>query len=78
MPTERDLFRVEIEQLAEEDVRLARGALRALSGTPGESVQKFPRGEDWLAFVAETYGSFRDAPIERGPQGKLETRDDLG
>ncbi len=81
MPTasaERELLRIEIEQLDEETVHLAREALRSLNGTPGESVRKFPRREDWLAFVAETYGSLRDAPIERGPQGEFETRDDLG
>ncbi len=81
MPTasaERNLLRIEIERLDEEGVRLARKALRSLSRRPGEAARKFPRRQDWLAFVAETYGSLREAPIERGPQGEFETRDNLG
>lgn len=75
---ERELLRIEIEQLDEEGVHLAREALRSLNEKNGRSVRKFPRRQDWLTFVAETYGSLREAPIERGPQGKFETRDDLG
>jgi hypothetical protein len=74
---ERELLRIEIEQLDEEGVRLARQALHTLGQRNGEPVQKFPHRKDWLAFVAETYGSFRDAPIERGPQGEIESRADL-
>ncbi len=74
---ERELLRIEIEQLDEEGVRLARQALHTLGQRNGESAPKFSHRKGWLAFVADTYGSCRDAPIKRGPQGKLETRADL-
>jgi len=74
---ERELLRIEIEQLDEEGVRLARQALHSLGPRNGGLVRKFPHRKDWLAFIADTYGSFRDAQIKRSPQGKLETRADL-
>lgn len=74
---ERELLRIEVEQLDEEGVRLARQALHSLGQRNGGLVRKFPHRKDWLAFIADTYGSFRDTPIKRSPQGKLETRADL-
>ncbi|HEV7672112.1 MAG TPA: hypothetical protein VGS22_26645 [Thermoanaerobaculia bacterium] len=74
---ERELLRIEIEEFDEEGVRLARQALHSLGQKIGGLEQKFPHRKDWLAFVAATYGSFRDAPIERGPQGEAESRADL-
>ncbi len=32
--------------------------------------------EEWVAFVNATYGSLADDPIERGPQGDYEKRDE--
>jgi hypothetical protein len=33
--------------------------------------------EEWIAFVNATYGSLADDPIERGPQGEYEIRDEV-
>jgi len=33
--------------------------------------------DEWVAFVNETYGSLADDPIERGPQGEYEVRDEI-
>ncbi len=32
---------------------------------------------EWLAFIEETAGSLADDPIERGPQGEFEVRDQI-
>lgn len=32
---------------------------------------------EWLAFIEETAGSLADDPIERGPQGEHEIRDEI-
>jgi hypothetical protein len=32
---------------------------------------------DWQEFVTRTYGSFRDAPLAREPQGEYDQRDEL-
>ena len=37
----------------------------------GPSTQTAPR-ESWQEFVAQTYGSLADAPIERASQGEFE------
>lgn len=33
--------------------------------------------QDWLTFVATTYGSLASDPIERGEQGMYEVREDI-
>lgn len=32
---------------------------------------------DWHEFLQETYGSLRDTPLERAPQGEYEEREPL-
>lgn len=33
--------------------------------------------EEWVAFINRTYGSLANDPIERGPQGDYEVRDEI-
>jgi hypothetical protein len=44
------------------------------------TIQALPKEmsrEEWLAFIDATYGSLADDPIERGPQGDYEVRDEI-
>ena len=36
-----------------------------------------PAHADWHQFLRETYGSLRDTPLERQPQGEYEEREPL-
>lgn len=51
--------------------RMVRLLLRSLEQEQTEVVQK----SDWHQFLRETYGSLRDTPIERQPQGDYEERE---
>lgn len=33
--------------------------------------------DEWIAFIDKTYGSLADSPLERGPQGEYETREEI-
>ncbi|HED07952.1 MAG TPA: hypothetical protein ENI57_07545 [Ignavibacteria bacterium] len=33
--------------------------------------------ENWSKFISQTYGSLSDFPIERGTQGKYESREEM-
>jgi len=44
---------------------------------PVEHIPASMTGDDWRAFVTRFSGICADAPLERGPQGEYETRDDL-
>ncbi len=39
--------------------------------------QVYSKADDWKAFIEQTYGCLADTPIERPPQGALESREDL-
>jgi hypothetical protein len=50
-----------------------------VSGITKDSNPQIPTDSEagWKAWIAETYGSMADAPIERGEQGDYETRETL-
>ncbi len=62
----------EVEQLPTgEKWQLVRHVLRSL-----EQEQAAPPVEaDWHQFLRDTYGSLRDTPIQRWPQGEYEDRE---
>lgn len=33
--------------------------------------------DEWMAFIDRTYGSLADDPLERGPQGEYEGREEI-
>ena len=76
----RDLIKSEIDQLQEQHLGFLHRIIRALipiSSTNSISTQAQERDESWEDFLQNTYGMFRDNPLERGPQGTLEIREAL-
>jgi hypothetical protein len=72
MPLEELLH--EVEQLsAAEKWRLVKQLLHSLEAQQ----QPEPEKTDWHTFLRETYGSLRDTPIQRWPQGEYEEREPL-
>lgn len=71
--TQRDTIKKEIDKVRDENLPVLLQIVRALE----EPVPRDAPSQDldWKSFIEETYGSLRDAPIERGPQGDLEIRD---
>jgi hypothetical protein len=72
--TSRDHVKAELDKVDDEYLGIVQRMLQSLerrSDRAGES------GESWEEFLASTYGSMADAPIERGEQGELEVRDAL-
>jgi hypothetical protein len=62
------------EQLSvAEKWRLVKQLLRSL-----ETKQTRSAASDWKTFLQETYGSLRETPIQRWPQGDYEEREPLG
>ena len=62
----------EIERLpAAEKWQLVKRVLRSLEQEQGAP----PIVSDWHQFLRETYGSLRDTPIQRWPQGEHEDRE---
>lgn len=71
--TQRDGIKQEIDKVREENLPVLLKIVQALEQpvSPAPPRQKL----EWQAFIEETYGSLRDAPIERGPQGEFEQRE---
>lgn len=71
----KDLLKAEIDKVPEENLGVLYKIVKALE-EPREEVRL--RTEDaaaWKSWIAETYGSTADAPIERGEQGSYEVRE---
>ncbi|HEX3525856.1 MAG TPA: hypothetical protein VH988_02210 [Thermoanaerobaculia bacterium] len=65
----KELLKSEIDKVRDENLDVLYKIILSLEGSvdPEDS-------EDWSTFVAATYGSFADDPIERSEQGRYETR----
>lgn len=76
------LVKDEIDKVPSEHLPILYRIIQALEG-PVEAMRGVrakkasPPQEDWHRFITETYGSFADAPIERGPQGRYEEREEF-
>lgn len=78
--TTRELIKSEIDQVQEQYLGFLHRIIQALrpgSALRSEATQKHEQEESWEAFLQSTYGVFRDKPLERSPQGKLEIREVL-
>jgi hypothetical protein len=67
----KELLKAEIDKVPEENLGVLYKIVKALEN-PGEETSARYQAEDaasWKAWVAETYGSTADAPIERGEPG---------
>jgi hypothetical protein len=72
----KELLKAEIDKVPEENLGVLYRIVKALE-EPREESGLGARAEDataWKAWIAETYGSTADAPIERGEQGSYEVR----
>ena len=67
----RDLLKSEIDKVREEYFAVLYRIIQALE-EPG-SKPRTPEA-DWRQFVAETYGSFADDPLDRREQGTSQDR----
>jgi hypothetical protein len=67
----KELLKSEIDKVREEYFAVLYRIIQALE-EPGSKTQA-PEA-DWGKFVAETYGSFADDPLERGEQGTSQER----
>ncbi len=65
----KELLKSEIDKVRDENLGVLYRIILSLEGSasPDDS-------ESWSQFVAATYGSFADDPIERGEQGRFEIR----
>ena len=74
----KELIKNEVDKVQEEYLEALYRIIRALeSDDTSESVRRETSANDrndWREFIAETYGCLADDPIERGDQGKFETR----
>lgn len=73
----KELLKAEIDKVPEENLGVLYKIVKALED-PREETSSRLQAEDavsWKAWVAETYGSTADAPIERGEQGRYEVRE---
>lgn len=73
--TQRERIKQEIDKVREENLPVLLKIIQVLEEPVSPVVTE--RDTDWRAFVAETYGSLRDAPIERGDQDNFETREPI-
>ena len=73
----KELIKSEIDKVPDEHLGVLYKIVKALE-EPGRMGRPAwidrDDEEDWRRFVAETYGSMRDSPIERGDPGQLEER----
>ena len=69
----KDLLKAEIDKVPEEHLGVLYKIVKALE----EPAREEPDEAAWKAFIAETYGSTADAPIERGEQGSYAVREPL-
>ena len=72
----RELVKAEIDKVHDKYLEIIYRIIKALVNPPdlvGGTSQR--TSKDWPQFIAETYGSLADDPIERGEQGHYETRE---
>lgn len=69
----KDLLKAEIDKVPQEHLGVLYRIVKALEEPASEELDE----ASWKAFIAETYGSMADAPIERGEQGSYEIREPL-
>ena len=69
------LLKTEIDNVPEENLGVLYKIIKALEEPTIE--RTFESQAQWTAFIAETFGSTGDAPLERGEQGSYEVREPL-
>ncbi|MFY9822167.1 MAG: hypothetical protein WAM82_12350 [Thermoanaerobaculia bacterium] len=73
----KDLLKTEIDNVPEENLGVLLKIIKALEEPVRAPQSTFESRAQWLAFIADTFGSTSDAPLERGEQGSYEVREPL-
>lgn len=73
----KELLKTEIDNVPEENLGVLYKIIKALEEPAGAKENAFKSQAEWHTFIAATYGSTRDAPLERGEQGSYEAREPL-
>ena len=73
----KELLKTEIDNVPEENFGVLYKIIKALEEPAGKKESTFQSQAEWRAFIAATYGSTSDAPLERGEQGSYEEREPL-
>lgn len=73
------LLKAEIDKVPEQNLGVLYRIVKALEELGDEPDSGIQEGDaaSWKAWIAESYGSLGDAPIERGEQGSYEVREPL-
>jgi hypothetical protein len=67
----KEILKAEIDKVPEENLGVLYKIVKALED-PVEHRATAGDATSWKSWIAETYGSMADAPIERGEQGSFE------
>jgi hypothetical protein len=73
----KELLKTEIDNVPEENLGVLFKIIKALEEPALATGSAFESQAQWTAFIAETFGSTGDAPLERGEQGSYEVREPL-
>lgn len=73
MVVTKELLKSEIEKVQDQYLVVLYRIIKALED-PSPRMTGAERGA-WKSFIAETYGSMAESPIERDPQGNFEIRE---
>ena len=73
----KELLKTEIDRVPEENLGVLYKIIKALEEPAVLRESAFESPAQWHAFIAETFGSTADAPLERGEQGSYEVRETL-
>lgn len=71
----KDLIKTEIDKVPDENLGVLYRIVKALEEPASPREHAVESRAEWRAFIAETYGSTAEAPIERGEQGGYEVRE---
>ncbi len=69
----KDVIKAEIDKVEDKYLEALYKIIKALKIPASVDTEKL----DWSQFIEATYGSLRNAPIERGDQGEYESREPL-
>jgi hypothetical protein len=71
----KELLKIEIDNVPEENLGVLYKIIKALEEPARATENTFESQAEWTAFIAETFGSTSDAPLERAEQGSYEVRE---
>ena len=73
----KELIKAEIDNVQEQYLEPLYRIIKAFEQGSLQELFTSPDQVDWATFIAKTYGSFADDPIESIEQGKFEAREEF-